>query len=389
MEPSWRPIEQEAGEPLARPVDRAGVEACRRETYLSYEAFLRERLGELDRAREGCWRRDYSSVEAYARSVAGMRQRLKAMLGFWVEPEARAPVRIGKREMLQEGEDFLAERFALEIVPGVWTYAVELRPTKGGNGAGLLVQHGYAGTPEVACGLTANANVADYSYRSMGLRAVKRGFHVVAVHHPSGYGREDDEVSGIPGYPHQPTQYGKNRLHRLAVMAGGTLFGLDMMGSSRGVDVLRQASGVDADRIGMYGLSQGGQSALYLPAMDERVKASVCSAYFNHRFKKLIGPTRAMSYLDSCEEDKCFGEVLKYFADADLVSLIAPRAFAVEAGLHDNAVDFEMSREEFERARVHHEKLGMAEPVEYIAHDKGHVAATGRALDFLMERLRA
>jgi len=383
-------IEQPEGPPTVKPVEAGEVEASRKAVYLSYESFLRERLARLDRERAEKWTRDYSGIEAYERSVEPMRAKLKEMLGFWIEPGKRGPVRVRERKTIYEDPKFTAYRFTLETLPGVWTYGVELAPKDAniGKRPGLLVQHGYAGTPEVACGLAAKSNAADYSYRSLGLRAVRRGFHVVAIHHPSGYGKDEDEVSGVPGYPHQPTQYGKNRLHRMAIMAGGTLFGLDMMASSRGVDLLEQIPGVDPARIGMYGLSQGGQSALYLPAMDRRVKASVCSAYFNHRFRKLIGPTRAMSYLDSLEEDKFFRDVISHFADSDLVSLIAPRAFAVEAGLHDGAVDFEMAQEEFSRARVHHEKLGLNDRVEFIAHDQGHVSATGRAMDFLEERLR-
>lgn len=385
---NWEQIEQPAGLPLVKPVDRAGVEAHRRETYISYETFLRKKLEKLDRDRPEQWHRDYSSVEAYERSVEPMRRRLHQMLGFWIEPAERTPLKMGKREILLEEADFTASRFTLEILPGLSTYAVELAPKHAAR-AGLLVQHGYAGTPEVACGLTANANAEDYSYRSLGLRSVRRGFHVIAVFHPSGYGKQDDEVSGVPGYPHQPSQYGKNRLHRLAIMAGGTLFGLDMLASSRAVDLLLQIPGMDPKRIGIYGLSQGGETALYLPAMDRRISASVCSAYFNHRFRKLIGPARAMSYLDSNEEDKFFSEVISCFSDADLVSLIAPRAFAVEAGQYDSSVDFEMSRDEFLPARQHYEKLHLPDRIEYIPHAAGHISATRRAMEFLVEKLQS
>jgi hypothetical protein len=387
-EPNWSDIEQPAGLPLVTPVDRAAVEAHRREAYLSYERFLRQQLAALDRDRPAQWRRDYSNPPAYARSIAPMRRQLCDMLGFWIDPSARSPLKSGEREILHDEKDFTASRFTLEILPGISTYAVELAPKSPARSA-LLVQHGYAGTPEVACGLTANANAEDYSYRSLGLRAVRRGFHVLAIFHPSGYGKLDDEVSGVPGYSHQPAQYGKNRLHRLAIMAGGTMFGLDMMACSRGVDLLLQTPGIDANRVGIYGLSQGGQTALYLPAMDTRITASVCSAYFNHRYPKLVGPSRAMSYLDSNEEDKFFSHVISTFSDADLVSLIAPRAFGVEAGLHDGSVDFERSREEFARARMHYEKLGVADRIEYIPHAEGHVSATHRAMDFLVEQLQA
>src|SRR5437016_6012867 len=124
IDPLWNEIEQGAGRPLVDPVDRAGVEVRRRDAYLSYESFLRDRLAELDRSRAP-WERDYTTIEAYEASIAPMRRRLCQMLGFWVEPGERTPLNVGKREILLDETDFSASRFALEILPGVSMYAVE------------------------------------------------------------------------------------------------------------------------------------------------------------------------------------------------------------------------------------------------------------------------
>lgn len=384
----WKSIEQESGTPLVDPViGPSGVDAYRAETYQAYERFLRDRLLTLDQQRPGYWNRDYANTDFYLQSCEPMRVRLKAMLGFWTEPGERHPVSRRGEETLLQTADFIARRFRFDILPGLTSYAVELVPLLGERHPGLLIQHGYGGTPELACGLTSQANDEDFSYRSMGIRAVRRGFHVMAVHHPSGYGSRSDTEGSLPAFPSYGQQYGKNRLHRLAVMAGGTLFGMDMMGSSRGVDLLVDSPNVDANRIGMYGLSQGGQSTVYLPALDQRIRASVASAWFNSRLPKLIGGTRGLCYLDSLEEDKFFADGIRYFSDADVVSLICPRAFAVEAGLHDTAVDFELACEEFERARSHYEHLGIPQRIEFIPHRQGHVAATGHALEFLKAHL--
>lgn len=380
-------LDPEAARLQASAVDPAQVDSHRQRTYESYEAFLRSHLTRLDADRATVWRRDYSSLAAYERSVAPMRERLKGMLGFWVEPSQRTPLRTWDEERLCAEAAFRATRFRLEIMPGLETYAIELVPTSPGPHPGLVAQHGYGGTPEAVCGFTRTANAPDYSYGSLGLRAVRRGFHVVAVHHPSGYGALEDATTSIPGYQALGRNYGKNRLHRLAIMGYGTLFGLDMMGSSRGVDLLLSRPGVAPDRIGMYGLSQGGESALFLPALDVRLRAAVCSAYFNDRFVKLIGPHRALTFLDSAEEDKFFSEVIPCFSDCDVVSLIAPRAVAVEAGLQDTSVDFEKSEAEFARARVHYERLGFPDRIEFIAHAAGHVSATRRAFEFLAQHL--
>jgi hypothetical protein len=386
----WHGIEQPAGPPLvSKTVDPRAVDEHRKATYQSYEKFLRDRLVELDQARPSQWHRDYSSIPAYEKSVEPMRARLKQMLGFWVEPDQRGTVVRTDEEVLLEEKDFIARRFRFEILPGLSNYAVELIPFQSREPRpGLLAQHGYGGTPELVCGLTRTANDEDYAYRSLGIRAVRRGFHVIAVHHPSGYGSDQDVVMGLPQFPTHPPQYGKNRLHRLAVMASAkTLFGLDMMGSSRGIDLLVQSPDVDRGRIGMYGLSQGGQSSIYLTALDLRVQASVASAWFNWRFPSLVGGTRETCYLDSLEEDKFFPDMIPLFSDSDVVSLICPRPFAVEAGLHDTSVDFALARGEFERARLHYNKLSLCNRIEFIAHRQGHVSATARAMEFLHEHL--
>ncbi|MBI4023745.1 MAG: hypothetical protein HY360_02125 [Verrucomicrobia bacterium] len=387
IKPTLWVIEKPAGPADAPPADAAGVEKHRREVCLSYENFLRKHLADLDRKRPSLWSRDYSSVKTYEKSVKPMRLRLQRMLGFWIEPTQRSPLKTGKPELLLETPDLRVLRFRLEILPRLETYGLELIPLPIEKRPGLLVQHGYGGTPELVCGLTPGANGEDYSYRSLGIRAARHGFHVVSIHHPSGYGNLDESVTSLPGFEQNGRNYGKNRLHRMAIMGGGTLFGLDMMGASRGIDLLAKSPHVLPGKIGMYGLSQGGQSALFLPALDVRIQASVSSAYFNWRFPNLIGPHRALSFLDSQEEDKFFSEVISCFSDCDIVSLIAPRAFAVEAGQKDTSVDFEKSQMEFERAQVHYKKLGIPRQIEFIPHAEGHISATARAFEFLKENL--
>lgn len=378
--------EKPAGQPDLPGVDLHQVDANRERVHRSYEAFLRGHLERLDRDRPSRWQRDYADPARYEDSVEPMRRRLQDQLGFWVPPAERVPlVPRGVEEFHSDGI-FTARRLWFDILPGLETYAVELIP-RTGNGRGLIVQHGYHGTPECAIGFLPGANDEDYSYRSLGLRAVQRGYHVVSVQHPNGYGRAEVSVGTLPGFPDFPC-YGKNRLHRLATLGGATLFGLDMMGTSRGVDLL-VAAGFASHAIGMYGLSQGGQSALFMPALDVRIRASVSSAFFNDRTRKMIGPHRARSFLDSHEEDKFFPFWIPEFSDSDLVSLVAPRCFAVEAGVGDTSVDFEKSEAEFARARDHYRRLGLEGRIAWIPHQGGHVSATGEAFSFLERALVA
>lgn len=386
---TFYPHEKPAGPADLPSVDLDQLDADRTRVHRSYEDFLRAWLDRLECGRPDRWQRDYTDPVRYTASIEPMRRRLQEMLGFWVPPAQRPRLLPREVEEFHADERFTARRFWFDILPGLETYAVELVPrgAVASNGRGLLLQHGYHGAPECILGFVPGANDEDYSYRSLGLRAVLRGYHVLAVQHPNGYGRPEVNVGTLPGFP-EHRNYGKNRLHRLASLGGAALFGLDMMGSSRGLDHLANCAGLDPQRLGLYGLSQGGQSALFLPALDERVRASVCSAFFNDRTRKLIGPHRATSFLDSHEEDKFFPQVISHFSDADLVSLIAPRFFAVEAGTGDTSVDFEKSEAEFARARVHFDRLGLADHLAWIPHQGGHVSATGQAFTFLERALR-
>lgn len=382
-------IEQTEGENCVAPADPRAVDELRRQTYESYEGFLRQRLQDLDDRRASLWTRDYASPAAYLASVEPLRARFKAMLGFWVEPEARPPTARQQEEQLFEQDGVSVRRFTYEVLPGLTSYALELRPPGSGSLPGLLIQHGYMGSPELACGLAREANGADGSYRSMGWRAARRGYVVIAPHHPSGHGTQSDSLDvPLPGYEDHDLHYGKNRLHRLCLLGGGTLLGLDMLASSRAVDLLLADPTVDAGRVGMYGLSRGGQTALFLPAMDQRLRASVSAAYFNTRLPKLIGPYSRTNYVDWFAEGQLLPDQARLFSDADIVSLIAPRAFAAEAGRHDTAVDQDAAAEEAERAGEHYRQLGVGERFAFIPHAEGHVAATARAFEFLEENLR-
>jgi dienelactone hydrolase len=381
------PIEQPAGPDALPAADLAAVDAHRRNAYQSYEAFLRQQLERLDAERFGRWSRDYSSIERYLASVAPMRDRLRAMFGWWREPSQRGPLNMADEQTIHEDDQVIARRFTFEVLPGLRSYGVEMWSRQERPRLALLAQHGYGGCPEGVMGFGPDANGENYSYRSLGLRAARHGFHVVAVHHPTSFGQPGIKaVFPLPGFERFDFTYGKNRLHRLATLAGHTLFGLDLMASSRGVDLLVQR-GFEPAAIGAYGLSQGGQTALYLPAVDPRIHAAVAACYFNQRLSKLVGPVRGQAFLDTSAEDKFFTDVIPTFADSDTVSLIAPRAFAVEAGQCDAAVDIEKAWSEFQQAAEHYRRLDLSDRVEFITHEQGHVSATGRAMQFLAAHL--
>ena len=59
------------------------------------------------------------------------------------------------------------------------------------------------------------------------------------------------------------------------LLVGETLLGMQVVDNMRGIDLLQSLDYVDGERIGVTGASGGGNQAMWVAAMDSRVKASV------------------------------------------------------------------------------------------------------------------
>lgn len=358
----------------------------RERLFRQFQALLRSRLEALETSREQRWQRDYSSPEAYERSIAPHRQRFLRFLTSWDEPRCDLQPRV---EFLRDYPAFRLQRVWLQVRPGLEMDCLLLTPHGARREAAVVCQHGMNGTPEEAVGL-APVEGQDL-YNRCGIRLAEAGFVVIAPHEVGGFGTEHPGAHYVGGWPEQPWYGARNVLHRHAVLMGLNLMGLELYHVSRAVDYLCTLDSVDPDRIGFYGLSQGGQSALWYPAADTRIKASVCAAFFNHRLPKLItsGGERYRAYIDTAEEDRFYWGQLLEFSDWQIASLICPRAFMVEAGRQDGAVWWEMAQEEFGRVQAVYERLGLGDRAAFCLHDGGHINRAIESLDFLDRWVRS
>lgn len=376
------------GDPILSAVD---IDTRREQLYRAWERYL---LSEAQRAyarRGRQWKWDFSSLAAYERSVVSMRRRWKALLGGW--PRTRGSLRARTEVLAVEAETggrYRLERVWFTPLPDIDVDALLLlppAPPDSGLQPAVLIQHGLSGTPEAVVGLTPDA--ASNPYRRIGLRLVERGFIVFAPHMVGGFGDPNTgqlyaaHLSGIA------QGRARTQLNRLAIEYGRTLMGLEMFMLSRAVDYLVAHPRVDSTRIGMYGLSQGGQSALWLPGLDTRIAATVISGYFNERFGKQLVPSDSyVAYLETEEEDKFLMGRLIAFGDAELASLICPRPLMVEHGKLDRIGWWQYVRDEFLRARSFYERLGVADRATIAIHEEGHVAEGSEALPFLERWLK-
>src|SRR6185437_10701067 len=117
-------------------------------------------------------------------------------------------------------------------------------------------------------------------------------------------------------------------IYRQAYELGRHIIGYEVQKALAAVDFLEQegasASGSNPkpQGIGIFGYAEGGLLALYAAAIDTRIDAAVVSGYFESRDRVWQEPIYR----------NIFG-LLYEFGDAEIATLIAPRALIIEHSL--------------------------------------------------------
>ena len=118
---------------------------------------------------------------------------------------------------------------------------------------------------------------------------------------------------------------------------------------------------MDPSRIGFYGLSYGGKTAVRVPPLLDRYALSICSGDFNEWVWKTTTVLAPQSYLLTKEYDMYefdFANVVNY---DDLANLMAPRPFMVERG-HDDPVSVDEGvAYEYAAVRRFYDKMGIGD----------------------------
>lgn len=153
-----------------------------------------------------------------------------------------------------------------------------------------------------------------------------------------------------------------------------TLMGERLWDLMRCVDYLMSLSAVNASRIGCAGLSLGGEMAMWLGAMDERVRATVSAGF--------------LTRMDQMEQNHCmcwrFVGLRELVDFADIYSLMAPRPLLCQNGLEEPPTQFTVpiATEALSELELIYRDLESPENVELLAHEEGHVVHLPSLLAF-------
>jgi hypothetical protein len=193
-------------------------------------------------------------------------------------------------------------------------------------------------------------------------------------------------------YRRRARRHGGDILFKKAMLTGHTLLGVEARKFTRAVDYLRQMSEVDPERIGMYGLSKGGQYALAVAALDPRIRVAVVSGWFNDRTKKNLETEHpdTMHFLTLTHRSEYYmPNLLDRFGDAELGWLIAPRPLLIENGDHDSNVLIGDVRAEFKRVEAVYRKLGIADRAVFAGFHGDHRIDGAESFPFVRKWLGA
>jgi hypothetical protein len=276
-----------------------------------------------------------------------------------------------RSRMFEDRSKWKGYEVVLDVYPDVfaWGYLLLPKDLKPDERRPVIVcQHGLEGVP--ADVITEDANSSGFRYyKAFGARLAERGFVVLVPHNPY---RGEDRF---------------RVLQRKANPLGKSLFSIIIAQHDQWLNWLSELPFVDPKRIGFYGLSYGGKTAMRVPAALDRYALSICSADFNEWVRKCVSVDFPASYMFTGEYEMPEWNLGHTFNYAEMAALIAPRPFMVERG-HDDGVGVdEWVAWEYAKVRRLYNKLGIGERTEIEFFNGPHTINGTGTFEFLHKHL--
>ena len=286
-------------------------------------------------------------------------------------PAANLPENPRSRKIL-ETEKWICYEVVLDVWRDVfaWGYLLVPKDIRPGEKRPVVIcQHGLEGMPIDVVTRDEKERSFRY-YKGFAAELADRGFVTFAPHNPY-RGRDAFRV-----------------LQRKANPLGRSLFSVIIAQHNRIIDWLEVLPYVDKTRIGFYGLSYGGKTAMRVPALVPRYCLSICSADFNEWIKKNTTVDARFSYVFTGEYEMFEYNLGHTFNYAEMAALIAPRPFMVERGHKDGVAPDEWVAYEYAKVRRLYANLGIPERTEIEFFNGPHSINGEATYEFLHRHLK-
>jgi len=328
------------------------------------QALIRESAGKREEfwkeADSSSWAKWKSSTERYRRVI------WEEVIGRLPDPDV--PVNPRSRLVLDEPH-FKGYEVVLDVWEGVFAYGILLVPKgmKAGERRPVVVcQHGLEGRPRDV----ADPHIDDHFYHHFGASLAEEGFVVFAPQNPY-IGEDNFRIIQRMGHP--------VKLSLFSFILGQHQQILKWLGTQ---------PFVDPDRIGFYGLSYGGKTAVRVPPIIDGYCLSICAGDFNEWVWKTTNVLTPQTYMLLKEYDMYefnFANTVNY---SDLAKLMAPRPFMVERG-HDDPVGVDQWVSfEYAFVREFYDKRGIGDQTEIEFFNGPHEIHGVGTFQFLKKHLR-
>ncbi|HOV69209.1 MAG TPA: alpha/beta hydrolase family protein [Clostridia bacterium] len=231
-------------------------------------------------------------------------------------------------------DGYRRDKMILETEPDVWMPFYVLVPDSIAEHKKLPVMiaaHGHCGGGKYAVAGRTDIPAVDEAIREMhydyGHRFALEGYIVFC---PDARGFGERREAGLQG--DEESHYMSSSCYSLnnqAISLGLSLTGMWIWDLMRLIDYIETRPDCNTEKIACCGLSGGGLQALWLAAMDDRIRLCIVSGYFYGYFDSLM----KMPYNCSCNY---VPHLWEHVDMGDLGALIAPRPLLIQSGMQDD-----------------------------------------------------
>lgn len=294
---------------------------------------------------------DATSLDTWKRTTPPLRNYIwDEVIGRLPDPNVPANPRT---RLIYDQPKFRGYEVMLDVWPGVFAYGILLVPKDirpGERRPVVVCQHGLEGyAREVA-----DPAVDSSYYHRFAVRLAEEGFVTFAPQNPY---IGEDRFRSI-----------QRQGHPLKL----SLFSFILGQHQRLLEWLGDLPFVDRERIGFYGLSYGGKTAMRVPPLLDGYALSICAADFNEWVWKTTSTDSHYSYMLTREYDMLEFNLANVANYSDLANLMAPRPFMVERGHDDPVAPDEWVAYEYAKVRRFYARLGIPERTEIEFFDGPH-----------------
>lgn len=271
-----------------------------------------------------------------------------------------------KTRKLYETDRWTGYEVLLDVYPSLYAAGIVLIPKNlklNEKRPVVVTQHGRSGIPQQL--IEGNS----YAYNNVAAKLADRGFVVYAPYNP--YRGEDSY----------------RWLNRKANTLKKTLFSFIVAQHEQTLNWLASLPFVDKTRIGFYGISYGGETAMRVPAVLEGYCLSICSGDFGDWTRKVVDAYYPGSFINTPEWEMSYYNMGTTFSYAEMAYLIFPRPFMVERGHDDLVQPDEWIGYEYAKIKYVYDQFNKGDKTTIEYFNGGHSMRNIGTFDFLHKHL--